>query len=272
MQGVDYNVSQAELVSPVTPIEEPKFQIKVSNPILSIVMPTYNALDYTKQTVESIFATTKTLFELIIIDNCSTDGVTKEWLEQIESPQVTITKIFNVKNYWVNYAWNLGAQIAKGKYVATLNNDIILSDSWDTKLIKLLDSGKAIACPTELKEDKDGKKFLQEIHPFVRETDPNMINGACFMYKKEDIKDLFPIPPELKHWCGDNWLADRANGRGGVGFDHSATFKHFVTRSGSTVDPEVYHNRVLQDIEAYERISDRNMKKIKERIQNPQQL
>lgn len=235
--------------------------------MLSIVLPTYNAPDYLEQTVKSIFETTASDFELIVIDNASTDPKVRPFLEGLSSPQVEITKIFNTENYWVNYSWNLGAKLAKGEYVAILNSDIILSKNWDLPLIKLLQDC-TIACPLELKSN-DEKTFLQELHPLVAEIDPKMINGACFMFKKEDVSKLFPIPSQIKHWCGDNWLADHANDVRGVKFaspQDKSTIKHFVTRSGATLDPFKYKTRILRDVEEYERVSDRNMKKLKERI------
>lgn len=235
--------------------------------MLSIVLPTFNAPDYLEQTIASIFETTNSDFELIVIDNASTDPKVKEILDSLESPQVEITKIMNVQNYYVNYSWNLGAKLAKGEYVAILNSDIILSKNWDKPLIELL-AKCTIACPLEIKKNEE-KTFLQALHPMVRAVDPNMIQGACFMFKKVDVPKMFPIPFELKHWCGDNWLADRANQVMGVKFADpkaGSTIKHFISRSSVTLDPDVYKNRVLQDIEIYERISEKDLSAIKNKI------
>lgn len=237
--------------------------------MLSIVLPTFNAPDYLEQTIASIFETTESDFELIVIDNASTDPRVKEILDTLESPQVEITKIMNVQNYYVNYSWNLGAKLAKGEYVAILNSDIILSKGWDKPLIKILET-HTIACPLEVKKNEE-KTFLQELHPMVKSVDPNMIQGACFMFKKADVPKMFPIPFTLKHWCGDNWLADRANQVRGVKFadpKDGSTIKHFISRSSVTLEPSAYKNQVLQDIEEYERISDKDLKVIKNKILN----
>lgn len=240
---------------------------------LSVVVPTYNAKEYAEQMLASLFATTKNDFELIIIDDCSPDPEMKPFIEGLESPQVKITKLINPEHKWTNYNWNLGVRLSNGEYIAILNSDIVLSKDWDEPLIKLLDEC-TIACPTEIKTGKDekgkDKTFKQHIHPLVAEVDPDMINGSAFMFKTADVNKLFPIPPSLKHWCGDNWLADMANSVRGVKFADNSTFKHFYSRSSVTLNREQYVQRVLMDLDSYEQISDRNMNPIRKKIENAQ--
>lgn len=230
---------------------------------LSIVIPVYNAKDYFEQTLASVLATTKSEFELIILDDFSEPEV-RDYLRSLESPNIPIRKIFNAKHQWTNYNWNLGAILAEGDYIAILNSDILLSDGWDLKLIKGLESA-TITCPYTLKQNEE-KTYLQDLHPLVRGIDPKMINGAAFMFKAKDKEKLFPIPPRLKHWCGDNWLADIANQLQGVQFIKGVTIKHFISQSAKTIPAQEYKNRILMDLEAYEQMSDRNMTPIKDTI------
>lgn len=232
--------------------------------MLSIVVPTYNAKDKLELMIASLFATTESEFELILIDDCSPDLETRKFIEDLESPQVTITKIFNPEHKWTNYAWNLGALIAKGEYIAILNSDIILSKGWDTPLIKSL-ADCTIACPYEILTNNQ-KTFRQGLHPLIAKCDPGMIKGAAFMFKKADYSKLFPIPQSLKHWCGDNWLADGANQILGVKFVDGSTIKHFGSVSSKTLPQELYMRRILQDMEQYEHISDKSLRPIKEEL------
>ena len=92
-------------------------------PNVSIVLVTYNQLEYTKLCVESIrynnlFGT----YEIIIVDNQSTDG-TREWLLE----QDDIKVILNDKNSGFPTACNQGAEIAAhGNDIFLLNNDTIV--------------------------------------------------------------------------------------------------------------------------------------------------
>ena len=52
--------------------------------LVSIVMPTYNCAEFISQSIDSVIAQTYTNWELIIVDDCSTDGeleVIKAWIE-----------------------------------------------------------------------------------------------------------------------------------------------------------------------------------------------
>ena len=88
---------------------------------LSIITLTYNKLKYTKKYVESLFKYTKD-FELIIVDNGSTDG-TREYLKSLDN----IKLILNDENVGFSKGNNQGLEIAEGEYIAFLNNDISLS-------------------------------------------------------------------------------------------------------------------------------------------------
>src|SRR3990167_4583854 len=62
-------------------LENTKDEELIEVPTLSIIMLTYNALEYTKKAIASIQAHTRIGYELIIIDNKSTDG-TRAWLKK----------------------------------------------------------------------------------------------------------------------------------------------------------------------------------------------
>jgi hypothetical protein len=68
---------------------------------------TYNRLDYTKKCVESYLDTISTPFELVIVDNNSTDQ-TKDWLSLISEDEDNIHVIFNPENYFPGAACNIG--------------------------------------------------------------------------------------------------------------------------------------------------------------------
>ena len=91
---------------------------------LSIITLTLNKLDYTKKFIKSLFEYTKD-FELIIVDNGSTDG-TVEYLETLDN----IKLIKNYENKGFSTGNNQGIAIAKGEYIGFLNNDILLYPNW----------------------------------------------------------------------------------------------------------------------------------------------
>ena len=85
----------------------------------SVVLPVYNSEAFIKNAVECIILQTFEDFELIIINDGSTDG-TKLILENIKDERI---KLINQENKGVVKSLNLGLQIAKGEYIARMDAD-----------------------------------------------------------------------------------------------------------------------------------------------------
>lgn len=98
-----------------------KFKITVNN--YSIIILTYNNLDYTKKCIESIKKFNKSNnYEIVIVDNNSTDGTT-EWLKQ----QKDIKYILNTENKGFPVGCNQGIEIAeRNNDIFLLNNDTVI--------------------------------------------------------------------------------------------------------------------------------------------------
>lgn len=109
--------------------------------LTTIIISVFNQLKYTKQCIDFLFKNTDPIFEVIIINNGSTDG-TKEYLESIKDKVIFIN---NSQNLGYAKANNQGAEIAKGKYLVFLNNDTIVQKNWLSEMIKLVESDKYIA-------------------------------------------------------------------------------------------------------------------------------
>lgn len=114
-------------------------------PKVSIITITYNNLAYNKAFLNSVLShTAYANYELIIIDNSSTDG-TAEWLRDImkwEHPQIKI--ILNDKNLGFAGGNNCGLRIAEGDYVVLLNNDTLVTRGWLTNLVKHAENDERI--------------------------------------------------------------------------------------------------------------------------------
>lgn len=98
--------------------------------MISIITAIYNQLPVNKLFLDSLRRYTHHPFELIILDNGSTDGSA----EFFESNGATVIR--NGANYSYPYCQNQGIKIAQYDYFAFLNNDIIVSPDWDKHLIE----------------------------------------------------------------------------------------------------------------------------------------
>lgn len=101
--------------------------------LVSVIMPSWNTAGYIMESVESVLNQTYQNWELIIVDDASTDG-TVELLKQIEDPRV---KVFvNEQNSGAAVTRNRAMREAKGDWIAFLDSD----DLWSpTKLEKQLE-------------------------------------------------------------------------------------------------------------------------------------
>lgn len=99
-------------------------------PRVSIVILTYNQLDYTRKCVASVVRHTRQPYELIFVDNASSDG-TLEYLRTIPNARL----IANSDNLGFAGGNNQGLAIAEGDYVVLLNNDAIVTPDWLTRLL-----------------------------------------------------------------------------------------------------------------------------------------
>lgn len=91
------------------------------NDLVSIIMPSYNTAKFISETIESVLAQTYTDWELIIVDDCSTDNTG----EVVESflPDNRIKYIKNEKNSGAAVSRNRALCEAKGKWIAFLDSD-----------------------------------------------------------------------------------------------------------------------------------------------------
>ena len=94
----------------------------IENPLVSVVMPAYNAAAYLEEAVKSILEQSYGNFEFIIIDDGSADR-TREILEHFTDPRIKL--IFNEKNEGNYPARNKGCRLAGGKYIAVMDADDI---------------------------------------------------------------------------------------------------------------------------------------------------
>lgn len=108
---------------------------------VSIVILMYNNLDYNIQCIESIRQyTEKGTYEIVVVDNGSTDG-TREWLEKQEDLKL----VFPNENTGFPKGCNLGIKAAeKENDILLLNNDIVVTPRWLDNLKKCLYSDENI--------------------------------------------------------------------------------------------------------------------------------
>lgn len=111
--------------------------------MVSIVILNFNGANYTENCLRSLLQTMYPQFEIILIDNASTDR-SFENISKLFGFNSSLILIKNQLNLGFAGGNNLGAKIAKGKYVVFLNNDTEVCSDWLTELVKVMESDPSI--------------------------------------------------------------------------------------------------------------------------------
>lgn len=217
------------------------------NKKLSIITLTYNQLENaTKPYINSLFEhTNKDLFDLIIIDNASTDG-TVEYLKQLKKENDNITVICNSENKGYSKGNNQGLKIANGECIGLLNNDILLSPNWYKPLFeKLQNKETGIVSPSVLqsvivKENhflKTAQKAILKSENDYQET--VKCDFSCVIFKQELVNMIGYLDENFSPaYFEDDDFCVRAILAGYKNYFSNKSYIYHKTSSTSTKLPE----------------------------------
>lgn len=96
------------------------------NPLVSIIMPSYNGGKYIRKSIESILNQTYCNWELIIIEDCSVDD-SLSIIKSYEDDRIRL--LVNDENRGIAYSTNRGIKEARGKYIALLDDDDVATEN-----------------------------------------------------------------------------------------------------------------------------------------------
>jgi GT2 family glycosyltransferase len=122
---------------------------EVARPDVTVVMLTYNRWDLTREALRLLAEVTEPRYEVVIVDNASTDGTLDE-LEQVAGATI----LRNPSNLGFGPANNQGAGLARGRHLLLLNSDAWVRPGWLEPLIEVADCrGVAAVAPKLLYPD-----------------------------------------------------------------------------------------------------------------------
>jgi GT2 family glycosyltransferase len=114
-------------------------------PKVSIILVTWNGLDYTRLCLASLDQRTDwPRLETIVVDNGSTDG-TREWLAEASRRGGADLRVLAFdENKGFAPAVNAGARMARGEYLCLLNNDTVVTRGWLSALLRHMERDHAL--------------------------------------------------------------------------------------------------------------------------------
>jgi glycosyltransferase involved in cell wall biosynthesis len=111
-------------------------------PTVSVIVPNYNHAPFLRQRIDTILAQTYQDFELILLDDCSTDESRAILSEYAADPRVSLE--FNAANSGSPFKqWNKGVRRARGKYIWIAESDDYADPRLLASLVPLLESDPA---------------------------------------------------------------------------------------------------------------------------------
>lgn len=138
-------------------------------PLVSIVIPVYNGSNYLADAIESALAQTYPAFEVLVVNDGSTDGGATDRIARGYLPRI---RYFEQPNGGVSAALNRGIREAGGKYVAWLSHDDTFAPD---KLARQVEALEARSDPRlllfgdyEVEEVDSGRRFEKRLPSFLR--------------------------------------------------------------------------------------------------------
>jgi GT2 family glycosyltransferase len=174
-----------------------------SYPKHSIILITFNQIKYTMECIKSINETLSNDYEIIVVDNNSSDQTVK--LIKKEFPEVTL--IENKQNLGFPKAVNQGILEAQGDYVLLANNDIVLTEGWLERMVEIASAHPEVGIVGPISNsvsgrqlDKDAKyESINDMHKYagkVRKKNKGQffqfprVAFLCTLIKKEVIDKI----------------------------------------------------------------------------------
>jgi len=155
------------------------------NPLVSIVLPTHNGARYLEQAVQSCLDQTYRNWELIIVDDASTDE-TPALIARLVAADSRIRSIRNEVNQKLPGALNTGFAQARGEYLTWTSDDNLYRPHALTRMVEVLESRPEVDIVyTDYTDiDKEGNPVRSVKVPAPEELVNRNCIGPCFLYRR----------------------------------------------------------------------------------------
>lgn len=153
-------------------------------PKVSVVIPCYNHGAYLDEAVDSVLRQTFTDFEIVVVNDGSTDPQTVALLQSYDRPK---TRVIHKKNGGLSAARNTGIESALGEYILPLDSDDKIAETYLEKAAAILDARSDVGvvyCDEEMFGERQGLWSIPPYDPDLLLFD-NLIFPAA-MYRKSD--------------------------------------------------------------------------------------
>lgn len=229
----------SEYHKPALQIQNPtKINQNSKEPTITIVIPVFNKLEFTRKCIESIYTVgSRYIFDIIVVDNASSDG-TLEFLKDLSLEKSNFKFHRNHQNLGFAKACNLGIRFSDTDFIVLLNNDTIAKPNWLDNLVDaaMKDEKVAIAGSLLFYEDErtiqhcgvrlgNMNGILSPYHinklrdiKYVPEalvsSETNIVTGACLLLREKYLANIGLLDESFENGYEDVDLCLRARSQG----------------------------------------------------------
>jgi glycosyltransferase involved in cell wall biosynthesis len=149
---------------------------------ISIIVPTYNRAHLVPRAVESVIHQANSSWELIVVDDGSTDG-TNDVMQKYVNDKIRYVR---QENAGANRARNHGASLARYEYLTFLDSDDELYPEWLENFLEALKGGSAVVCCGTLRvqHGKTTESLPKGLGQLFGNVPGKFSNGACYAIHK----------------------------------------------------------------------------------------
>ena len=167
--------------------------------LISVILPIYNGERFMRKSIDSVLAQTYQNWELLIVDDCSTDQ-TAQIAQEYVRKDVRISYYRNEKNLRLPRNLNRGFSLARGEYLTWTSDDNVF---WPSALEKMHDALKSdpeagfAYASCDIIDEEDNVIEYMMLYPGIekRAVGANPV-GACFLYTREVYEIVGDYDPD----------------------------------------------------------------------------
>lgn len=179
------------------------------NELVSIIMPSYNTAKYISETINSVLDQTYTNWELIIVDDCSTDDTDEVVAKYLNDERIHYLK--NENNSGAAVSRNRALREAKGRWIAFLDSDDLwLPEKLSMQIKFMSDNGYSFSYTCYEEMDEQGNKNGRTVTGPKKITKSGMFNycwlGCLTVMYDRNVVGLIQISDIKKNNDYAMWL------------------------------------------------------------------
>lgn len=174
--------------------------------LVSVVVPVYNLKEFIKNCLDSLLSQTIEDYEIIVIDDGSTDA-TEEFLKTINNPKIKV--IYNPQNKGPAYSRNRGIKASRGEFIAITDSDCIVEKNWLKEIIRPFSSDPYIMISGGKVIDPSRRNYWERVNKgsnFIANKDGyiDFAYGCNMAFRKEFLKNN-PFDESLRYAAGEEF-------------------------------------------------------------------